>query len=157
VSKIVTTGPVVADANILIALLDPSHVHHQAVQETLDRITPSLEVDPVTQARRSVVAYVHPLNMAEVLHGYPSEVRYELLDLIEAPGTGFQLRTIPDPRQEALYLASYRAHVKMPDACVLALARHTYAPVMTLDRRLYNAAASLNLYVTEMPAAGEAG
>jgi predicted nucleic acid-binding protein len=146
-----TPGPVVVDANVLIALLDPSHVHHEAVQRALDHVTPVNEIDPATGTQRPVIASMHPLNMAEVLRGYDAESRRRVLELVESPQVGIIAKPVQDRHGEVLSLAGYAEHVKMPDACVLALAHHTRAAVLTLDRRLYDAAVTLGLDVVAMP------
>nr|WP_281360126.1 PIN domain-containing protein [Isoptericola halotolerans] len=144
-------GPVVADANILIALLDPTHVHHEAVQQALDHVIPVTSIDPTTHTQRPVIAYVHPLNMAEVLRGYTAASRQRVLELVESPQVGIVARPVEDRHEEVLSLARYAEHVKMPDACVLALAHHTRAAVLTLDKRLSNAAVTLDMDVVDMP------
>lgn len=125
------TGPVAADADVLIALLDPAHIHHERVRDSLERI------ETGTYDGRPVVAFLHPLTAAEVLYGYPEPERVGLLDDLLDGSAGFVIPDDLPARQEALLLARYRIHeVKTPDACVLALARLRNVPVMTMDKRL---------------------
>jgi predicted nucleic acid-binding protein len=142
-------GPVAADANILIALLDTGNVHHDAVQRTVGNILPA------ATDQAGTLAYVHPLNMAEVLYGFRPDSRSDLLDALrDSPGVGFQIRPIVDGRQEALLLARYRERVKMPDACLLALAAAYDLPVLTLDDRLHHAAGAFGLALVDVPEPG---
>ncbi|PFG41537.1 putative nucleic acid-binding protein [Isoptericola jiangsuensis] len=147
------SGPVVVDANVLIALLDPAHVHHEAVQRTLDHITPSVEIDTEAETQRTVIAYIHPLNMAEVLRGFPPESRHSVLEMVESPLVGIVSKPIRDARSEAMLLADHASsgRVRMPDACVLALATVFDVPLLTADKRLAAAArASGGLQVLDL-------
>jgi predicted nucleic acid-binding protein len=115
----------VADANILIALLNPDDAHHEralALTDTGDQIS------------------VHPLTMAEVLAGYSDAVqRAATFDaLIEA---GFSDPGIPYD-EEVNLLAAVRVddRLKMPDACVLATAIWRREPLLTFDKKVAAAA-----------------
>jgi predicted nucleic acid-binding protein len=115
----------VADANVLIALLNPHDAHHERAVEltgTGDEIN------------------VHPLTMAEVLAGYPDAVqRAATFDaLVEA---GFSDPGIPYD-EEVNLLAGVRVddRLKMPDACVLATAIWRREPLLTFDNKVAAAA-----------------
>ena len=115
----------VADANILIALLNPDDAHHEralALTDTDDEIN------------------VHPLTMAEVLAGYPDAAqRATTFDaLTEA---GFTDPDIPYD-EEVNLLATVRVddRLKMPDACVLATAIWRHGPLLTFDDKVAAAA-----------------
>lgn len=122
----------VADANILIALLNPDDAHHKralALTDSGDEIS------------------VHPLTMAEVLAGYPdADQRTATLDaLMEA---GFSDPDIPYD-EEVNLLAAVRVddRLKMPDACVLATAIWRGEPLLTFDKKVAAAARKRSIAV----------
>lgn len=122
----------VADANVLIALLNPSDIHHRRAIQLTD-----------TDAE----IHIHPLTMAEVLAGYPDpSERLATFDaLTEA---GFADPDIPYD-EEVNLLASVRVddRLKMPDACVLATAIWRREPLITFDNKVAAAARKKKLDV----------
>lgn len=122
----------VADANVLIALLNRDDVHHERAARLTDTD------DEI---------HVHPLTMAEVLTGYPDlEQRTATFDaLTEA---GFTDPAIPYDEEVSL-LASIRVddRLKMPDACVLATAIWRHEPLLTFDKKVAAAARRHELLV----------
>lgn len=115
----------VADANVLIALLNPDDAHHEravALTDSGDEIS------------------VHPLTMAEVLAGYPDAVqRTATRDALM--GAGFGDPHIPyDEEVDLLATVGVDDRLKMPDACVLATAIWRGEPLLTFDRKVAAAA-----------------
>lgn len=133
---------IVLDANIMIALLDPRHVHHDTVLKALG----DLEADG-----QGKIAEIHRVTLAEVLTGYDSEtLRAEIYDWLiwEA-----DLRICDLTAEEEIHLlvkARQRARVKMPDACVLAAAMWFDGSLMTFDKRLAAAAAKVGVPTTDL-------
>lgn len=122
---------IVLDANIVIALLQPEHIHHDMVVKVLG----DLEEDS-----QGKIAEIHRLTMAEVLAGFSDVEVPEIYDwLIFAA----DLRVCDIPADEEIYLlvaARQDARVRMPDACVLASAMWVRDSIMTFDKRLIAAA-----------------
>lgn len=123
---------VVLDANILIAALQPDHMHHHAVLTRLDRLPPDPE---------GKIAVVHRLTMAEVLVGYDDPIDQSVLykNLVEYGGLRIA-QMQPDGEISLLVRARQKTGVKMPDACVLATAIAFNVSVMTFDKKLAKAA-----------------
>lgn len=129
----------VADANVLIALLNAADVHHDRAVELAD------EVDQT---------YVHALTMAEVLGGYP-DPRQRLATYDALMKAGFTDPEIPY-EEEVNLLASVRVRecLTMPDACVLATALWQREPLLTFDARVATAARAHGLVVRTLAGAG---
>jgi predicted nucleic acid-binding protein len=114
----------VVDANVLIALADPGHVHHGAAGAVLDR-DGELAISALTLAEVMVLPAA-----AGVLDSAMAQV--DALGLV-----GYPLEVTDVPR-----LAGLRAEtrLRMPDAVVLLLALRHGAALATFDQRLAQAA-----------------
>jgi predicted nucleic acid-binding protein len=133
---------VVLDANIMIALLEPHHVHHAPVLDALGDLEPDA---------RGKIAEIHRLTLAEVLVGYPDPA--ERVDIYDRLILGADLRIAnlePDEEVTLLVRARLRAGVKMPDACVLATAMWFDEGLMTFDKRLAGAAAKVGVPTVDL-------
>jgi predicted nucleic acid-binding protein len=128
---------VVLDANIMIALLDPHHVHHAPVLDALGDLLPDA---------RGKIAEIHRLTLAEVLVGYDDATeRNEIYDRL-IWGADLRICNLePDEEIHLLVEARQRTGVKMPDACVLAAAMWFDGDLMTFDKRLAGAAAKVGV------------
>jgi predicted nucleic acid-binding protein len=112
---------IVVDANVIIAAIEPGHVHHSRAADIL--------------AAASGGIFVHPLTMAEILvsglrQGNAEELQQALADagIRAAPGDAVS------PGEMAA--ARHRSGVRMPDAVVLATALALALPLATFDRLL---------------------
>ncbi len=114
----------IADASVLIALLEPADVHHDRAVSLLSGI-------------RELI--VHPVTLAEVLVG-PSRAGVAVQVLADLRAIG--VRDLDQRVDHSLLVAEIRARhgLKMPDACVLAAAVEMDLPLLTFDRRLADAA-----------------
>jgi predicted nucleic acid-binding protein len=122
---------IVADANVVIAATTPGHVHHAAARRI------------VVEHGRAGIA-LHSLTLAEVLVG-PARAGAEAQARRTLAAAGFE--PAPDPAPEDLALVRATSGLKMPDACVLALAEQTAAPLATFDERLAREARARGLVV----------
>lgn len=111
---------VALDAGVLIGLLDPSDVHHDASRRVF---------------AASFRFWVHPVNIAEALIT-PERAGRSL----EAYEDLRRLGVVPAPlgENEPMVLARIRDkhRLRMPDACALAVAVHNDIPLVTFDKRL---------------------
>ncbi|MDR1188067.1 MAG: type II toxin-antitoxin system VapC family toxin [Bifidobacteriaceae bacterium] len=116
------SGAVVVDSSVVIAWQDKTHPRHADAETHLLATGPDFAM--------------HGLNLAEVLVGLDEVEWPAFRSLLEALGFRF-LATSP----ERLAKTRRRSGLKMPDACVLALAEATTArAVLTLDQRLASTA-----------------
>jgi predicted nucleic acid-binding protein len=128
---------VVLDANILIALLQPDHAHHDTVVTFLS----GLDADAAGN-----IAQVHRLTLAEVLVGYPSEAERLAIYHHLVGDVGLHVWDLrADEEVTLLATARQRTGIKMPDACVLAVAMWPTGNVLTFDKRLMGAAAKIGV------------
>jgi len=116
----------VFDANVVIALVDSSHIHHE-----------SAKLIYLENAGEEL--YLSVLTHAEILVTPARDKKLKSFNANLESG-GFEVIGItPD---FALELAKCRAEtsLKMPDACVLALAKSLGAALTTADQKLAAAA-----------------
>lgn len=118
---------IVVDASVAIAFLFADDSHHDAAVEAIAAV-----VGPLS---------IHPITLAEAL-AYPTRAgrANEAMAALRAVG----IDVVPVDI-DALRLAELRVATgcKQPDCCVLALAQHLNAAVLTFDDRLGRAAAAL--------------
>lgn len=110
------------DASVLIGHLTPHDAHHAAATEILLNAAPGSML-------------VHPLTLAEVLEGGVRVGRGQAMrDDLEAAG----IRVVTPDAGEPLRLAELRAStgLKLPDCCVLDVARHSASSLATFDDAL---------------------
>lgn len=113
---------IVLDANVLIAHLSPVDAHHEAATAIL------LDASPGS-------TLVHALTMAEVLVGGVRVGRGAAMrDDLRAAG----IEVAPQDVDQPLRLAELRAStgLKLPDCCVLDVAVHRQASLVTFDEAL---------------------
>lgn len=128
----------VADANLLIALLNPRDALHEASIPLVAGLDPDKMI------------YVHPINIAEVLGFY--ETRYEReqkWDMLGELGRFVAAGPDDSPMGEAEELAELRyvTGMKMPDVCAIQTALTWRSVLITHDQRLAKAARRIGLAV----------
>jgi len=117
----VAAGLAAVDTSVLIAWQTPTEPRH-AEATTMMATWP----DKV----------LHSVNLAEFLTGYPESVWPNLLVTLTRNGVTWR-----DTTPETLAQARRDTGLRMPDACVIAVARSAGAvAVLTLDRKLRQAA-----------------
>lgn len=125
----------VADANVVIAVSSPRHIHHERAKAIV-----------LEHGGAGIV--LHSLTFAEVLVG-PARSGHEALASDRLIAAGFSLSTAgePDPSR----LARIRAHstLKMPDVCVVAMAQHLGCDLASFDTRLVREAKAWGVGVLE--------
>src|SRR5690554_2582971 len=121
---------IVLDASVIIAFLDASDPHHPQASALVNRYTSGFRM--------------HQLTIAEVLVG---AFRKGRANQLYADLTAIGVRLQEPMQHEPLILAELRATtgLKMPDCCVLAVARHESALLATFDERLSQAASALGI------------
>lgn len=111
------------DGNVLVALIFPTHVHHEAAHAWLDNHQgATFATCPITQATLLRLALREGATAAEALH---------LLDGVEqAPGHEFW----PDDlRYSTVVMDGVMGHRQVTDAYLAALARHHHGRLVTFD------------------------
>lgn len=123
---------IVLDASVVIALLEPSDVHHGDAITLLDGADHDL--------------LMHPLNLAEVLVGGARVGRGEEL-AEDLSAIGISITQVDDG--EPLRLATLRAStgLRLPDCCVVDAALRIDAALATFDSRLAEIARQHHLRV----------
>ena len=124
---------IVLDANVLIAHLESTDVHHQrATQLLLSAAADQFAVSPIT--------------MAEVLVG---PARTHELERVQGSLRELEVTTVPLTEESPVRLANLRAttRLRMPDCCVLLAAESVGASIATFDDRLAEAASDLGIEV----------
>lgn len=124
---------IVLDANVLIALLDPQDVHHDAAEALMTRHAGSeLSVSPVT--------------LAEFMVG-PVKAGPTMVSHAEGAMARLDVRQVPLLSDSPLALARLRVEtgLPMPDCCVLHAARQMGGAVASFDARLCRAAEELGI------------
>jgi predicted nucleic acid-binding protein len=118
---------IVLDASVLIAFLSSSDAHHGDAVALLSATPPPYGV--------------HPLTMAETLVG-PARRGVQEDVLADLAALGVRVDDESMGADASLELAGIRADLglKMPDACVLWLARRRAVGLATFDSRLAGAA-----------------
>jgi len=118
---------IVIDASVLIAFLNPDHVHHHDADEFILRaIGDSQELA------------INTVTLAEVLVLPTREGR---ADNVVAELANMGVLEVPFPPDAARALARLRVSgLKMPDCCVLLTAMDRGAALVTFDGRLVGAA-----------------
>jgi len=110
----------IIDANVLIALLDGGHIHHDRAVEVLANYSTLL---------------ANPINLAEVLIGYPAAQQ-------EAVARELRARNIvphaPDPENAAQLYArtASRLNLPLPDAIAVATLIDCGGRLLTFDQRM---------------------
>ncbi|MBJ7280484.1 MAG: PIN domain-containing protein [Rhodoluna sp.] len=113
---------IVFDANVVIALFDSKNVHHdEAVNIYLSSTSSSIHLSSLTYAE----ILTHPAGQ-NTLGAFVANL---------ASG-GFEVE--PISKELAIEIAKVRneTRLKMPDVCVLALAKSLDAELITADRKL---------------------
>ena len=124
---------IVLDANVLIALLDPSDTHHAAADNLIRRHAGSpLLVSPVT--------------LAEFLVG-PLRTGADGAERARTAIDRLQVQQVPLDPDTPLALARLRvdSRLPMPDCCVLQAARQVNGAVASFDARVRRAAEELGI------------
>jgi predicted nucleic acid-binding protein len=114
-------GRAVVDASVVIAMMNQEEPSH---------------AEATQMAEAHVELVMHTVNLAEVLAGVEATEWPDLLDTMDGHGFTFHHTTAQE-----LATAKRATGLKMPDACVIALARSQGAEaVLTLDRKVRQAA-----------------
>lgn len=114
----------VLDANVLIALLVPSHVHHARVRVHIQGAT-EVATCPITQG-----AFVR-LILRE--GGTPDQALRSLISLTSSPRHTF---VADDVAFHDVQMSGVIGHRQVTDAYLAGLARHHHMKLATLDRGL---------------------
>ncbi len=124
---------IVLDASVVIAFLDPSDSNHERAAGLMEQ-------------HAAPGFLMHQLTLAEVLVGAVRGGRgSQLFEDLTAIGVGVH-ESAPS---EVLLLAELRAGtgLRMPDCCVLVVARQEDLPLATFDKQLAQVARSLGVEV----------
>lgn len=124
-------GALILDASVLIGLLDSADAHHaRAVSdvEAADRQGRALLV-PASAHSEALVAFARAERLADAR------------EAIAAMGVAVAPLTAPIA-ERAAQLRAQRAHLRLPDAIILATARELDAALLTYDARLAKVAGS---------------
>ena len=115
-------GRIVFDANVVIALLDSNNIHHEKAVE-------------IYLASSSSSIHLSALTYAEILT-HPAGTKNLGKFVSNLSAGGFEVEEIST--ELAIDIAKVRqaTRLKMPDACVLALAKHLDCELITADRQL---------------------
>ena len=114
-----------ADGNLLIALVVVDHVHHDRAVEWFATEEPTLETCPITEG--TLLRFL-------MREGGSASAAIGVLDAIRAaPWHRFWADDIP---YEAAQLGGVIGHRQVTDAYLVALARHHGGRVATLDKGL---------------------
>lgn len=121
------------DANVLIALIDQDHVHHDYAQSWFeDTVDEGWATCPITE-----MAFLRIAGRASYqLAGGPAEMADILRQVRARPGHVFwpdAISLVASPLVESSKLAS---HGQVTDTYLLALAAHNGGQLATFDRRL---------------------
>lgn len=116
---------VLADGNVLIALLVDDHVHHAAALEWFDGTDLDLATCPITEG--TLLRFL-------MREGWTAPAAAEVLETVrEQPWHEFWPDDLP---YRAEHLAGVIGHRQVTDAYLVALARRRGTQVATLDRGL---------------------
>jgi len=145
-----TIGKVTAGASAIIALLQENDLHHAEALQLFAGV---------------FKAYMHPINLAEVLTAYPNNQHYAVTMALSEAIAQREVPSRPDGHQEdglrltdgkdfkeilqsVFDLAEIRriTGLPIPDSCAL-LATKAGAPLLTFDRRQAKAALTIGLDV----------
>lgn len=122
------------DVNVLIALIDPAHVHHEQAHRWFGRIgRKAFATCPITEnGLLRIVGHPKYPNSP----GPPSTVAAALLALRGLPGHAFwpdSLSLVDSPLADPALLSS---HGRVTDSYLLALARANQGQLATMDQKL---------------------
>jgi toxin-antitoxin system PIN domain toxin len=122
------------DVNVLIALVDPAHVHHDAVHAWFGQIGYSaFATCPMTEnGLLRVVGHPKYPNSP----GPPSAVAPALAAIRALPGHAFWADSISIADSNFVDAARLSIHSRVTDSYLLALARANEGQLATLDHRL---------------------
>lgn len=122
------------DVNVLIALIDPAHVQHDAAHKWFARTgKKSFATCPITEnGLLRIVGHPKYPNSP----GPPSTVMSSLLALRALPGHVFWPDTISLAQDEHVDASRLSSHARVTDTYLLALARAHRGRLATLDRQL---------------------
>lgn len=122
------------DVNVLIALVDPAHVHHEVVHEWFGRIGRlAFASCPITE--NGLLRIVgHPKYPSSP--GPPSTVAAALAAIRRLPGHAFWPDSISLLECEWAEPALLSVHSRVTDSYLLALAKVNGGKLATLDRKL---------------------
>ncbi|WP_070152015.1 TA system VapC family ribonuclease toxin [Sphingobium phenoxybenzoativorans] len=128
------------DVNVLIALIDPSHVGHEAAHHWFEAEgSASWASCPITQ--NGLIRIVgHPKYPNSP--GSPASIAPILRSLCALPGHIFWPDAIDITASGTIDMAKILTHAQVTDTYLLALAAHHGGQLATFDRRLATAAVS---------------
>ena len=122
---------IVLDANVLIAHLDTTDIHHDRAGALLEAVA--------DQALRA-----SPITLAEVLAG-PARARQLDRATVALGRLGVVIVDLGEGAPVRLALLRAGTNLKLPDCCVLMAAEQVQGAVATFDDRLARAASSRGL------------
>lgn len=126
--------PRLLDVNVLIALIDPAHLHHDQVHDWFGRVGhASFATCPMTE--NGLLRVVgHPKYPASP--GPPSSLVHMLTTIRGLPGHLFWPEDISLVDCPLVYPALLSSHSRVTDSYLLALARFHGGKLATLDHKL---------------------
>ena len=129
------------DLNVLIALVDPVHVQHNAAHDWFSRIgKKSFATCPITEnGLLRIVGHPKYPNSP----GAPSAVMPALAAMRAMPGHEFWADTVSIADAAAIDAGLLSSHAQVTDSYLLALAKANGGRLASLDRRLVVAAVPL--------------
>lgn len=130
------------DVNVLVALLDEDHVHHQRVSEWFD--TPDLQwaVCPFTEA--GFLRYMTRPKLGDVSM---ADATAMLTRLAREPGYRYQLMYIDWQTLSRLFAGRLFGHNQITDAFLLGLAVGEGLTLVTFDRAILHLAGEHSRHV----------
>ena len=122
------------EVNVLVALIDPSHIQHEEAHAWLARVgCKSFATCPITEnGLLRVAGHPKPPNSP----GLPSAVASALKTLRELPGHKFWADSISLMNSEVVDTSLLSSHSRVSDSYLLALARANKGQLATLDQKL---------------------
>jgi predicted nucleic acid-binding protein len=116
-------GAVALDASVAIGFLDPTDVHHERAVASL-RETDRDELVIAASAYSEILVWPLAKGHADLVEEFIDGLRVEVVPLDRAIARG------------AAELRAEHGALRLPDAVVLATARHRDAALLTFDERL---------------------
>lgn len=125
------------DVNVLLAMLDPKHIAHEAAQSWFEREKPDWATCPITQNGALRVLSGPKYRSADGSPGIsPVQVARSLKRMLEVPGHEFWAESLSLIDSPLVDLAAITSSAQVTDTYLLALAVSRGGRLATFDRRL---------------------